>query len=204
MGEEPSPFVSNEIQSIERIAELLELRAADYEQRFRQVAATEEIAVKLFDRFSAVMSRDSAERLYQDVHAKCWADVVRFLLRSRSFTDAGWPYEHLCGQTDLTGAVLAYLWSLDPKEAVSVVASSLAASIQTLSPDRRHQLLAYLTFSQLQDLAKACPVAAPCVAEMVLMVALHSTECASMVFLEPLLQLESLPPSVHRALPSLP
>ncbi|MBV9123592.1 MAG: hypothetical protein JO112_09560, partial [Planctomycetes bacterium] len=116
-------------------------------------------------------------------------------------TATGKEYQALAGRFDLAGLVAAHLWWLDAPLAASVLGCGLLGASGASFRARRCDLLAFVDFPQLQELAIQFPPAAPPVAELIFAAALREPASSGLAYLEPLIDLPTLAPacaSVYR------
>jgi hypothetical protein len=195
LGEAFVPLISASQMGLGEIADHLEKIAAEQQARFDELAAREQSATDLLDRLAAVVGRQAGERFIREISADRWDHLGRFITSPRPLTDAGNRYEKLIKRFDLIGWILPYLWQLDSGKAIALAASALASHQNPLPPADCRELLSFLTFGQLQELAAAVHQAAPCIAELIFATALQSTEPTALAYLEPLVDLSTLNPT---------
>jgi len=175
------------------VAEILEAHIEQAKEELQRISREESDAVEFLDRFSSA-DRHVSEALFRGASAQELAHLMLFLARRSPRTEVGKKHASVTGKPGMVGPLAAFLVHRAPEEALEVLRVILLDPGIELTREERADILSYLTFSDLQALAKVAPELSAELGELIFAAAFASNRTEALDYLKPILSSEALPP----------
>ena len=184
--------------SPEEVRSALELRAETITTELKRIAKVEAEVVAFVERLSA-LSDDERLPFVESMLPEFWSDVLEFASKAQGLTaddrERLGVAAEIVGRVDIAAIIGAHLWTLSAEDAKSLLCGH-TRKLAIQDHTQAYELLGFLSFGQIQQIAVFDPTLASLAAELILIGATTGHCLGELETLRPLLRQSVLHPVI--------